>query len=73
MNHSKWILQHGYQEKSKNHHASLKYVYVDFRFIVDTVTYILKPLVVAPDRGFSKTDFLQMIPVSWEFNIDYAK
>ena len=32
-------------EKSKNHHASLKYVYVDFRFIVDTdVTYILKPL-----------------------------
>ena len=38
-------LQHGYQEKSKNHHASLKYVYVDFRFIVDTVTYILKPLV----------------------------
>ena len=56
----------------------MKYVYVDFRFIVDTVTYILKPLVysyivVAPDRGFSKTDFLQMIPVSWEFNIDYAK
>ena len=28
---------------------------------------------IAPDRGFSKTDFLQMIPVSWEFNIDYAK